>query len=308
VRCAAFAVVALVALGAFAQDESPEQITVTPQLLFNQHLYYGTFARPRAVAYDRKHNEIWIADSGNGLVGIFRPDGAELYSFSSKEYLRDPVRLAISPTGDVAVIEGDRKHVRLFDYRGGYEGDVALTGIGDKPVLGAIAWDANGRFYVADNRSSQIFVYGRDGKLKFQFGSRGTDDGQFQSVCGVAIADDGTVFVADQQAIAIQVFDDQGNFLRGWGKHEMGAQNVSLPSGIALDGKGHVLVTDELRHQVKIFSLDGKFIDQFGGLGDGLGQLSFPTDIAADGAGHVVVTERSTSRAQVFELRTSARD
>lgn len=288
---------------ALAQDEpeSEGQLEYRPGGMFNQHLYCGTFSRPRGVAIDRERGEVWVADSGNGLIGIYQPNGAEVYSFGSKEYLRDPVRIAIAPKGSLAVVEGDHTHVRLFNYRGNYKGDLTLAGIGEKPIIGAIAYDNDGQLYVAENRSSQIFVYRADGTLKMQFGSRGTDEGQFRSVCGIAFDAEGNIYVADAQAIAVQVFDNQGNLLKGWGRHEMGAENFSLPSGIAVDSKRHVIVTDELRHQVKIFNAEGKLLAQFGSFGDQPGELSFPSDVAVDGKDRIYVVERQTARIQVFE-------
>lgn len=292
----------LIAASVCAQSdtEAPE-LTYRPVAMFNQHLYYGTFSRPHAVAYDRAHGEVWVADSGNGLLGVYRPNGTELYSFGSKQYLRDPVRIAITSKGMVAVVEGDHAHLRLFSYRGEYKGDIPLKGIGEKPVIGAIAFDSDGNLYVGENRNGQVFVYAPDGRLRQQFGSRGRDDGQFQSITGIAVDGDGTIYVSDAQAIAVQLFDNQGNFLRGWGKHEMGAQNFSLPSGIAVDSSHRIYVSDELRHQVKVFDTAGKLLAQFGGLGAGSGQLSFPTDVAVDDKDRIYVTERSTSRVQVFE-------
>jgi len=269
--------------------------------IFNQHLYLGTFSRPRAIAYDRKHAEVWVADTGNGAVSVFKADGGELYSFSSRQYLHDPVRIAIAPNGGIAVVEGDRTHIRLFNYRGIYKGDVVLSGIDEKPMIGAVTYDADGKLYVADNRSGEIYIYDPDGRKRQQFGSHGTDEGQFQSICAIAVGGDGTIYVADQQALAVQVFDSQGNFIRGWGRHEMGAANFSLPSGIAIDSQNRVIVTDELRHQVKLFTTAGALIHQFGGLGEGAGQLSFPSDVTVDDKDRIYVVERGNARVQVFE-------
>lgn len=297
----ALALLLFAATSIAAEEEASRRLELRPVLMFNQYLYAGTMSRPHGIAYDAGHSELWVADGGHGIIGIFRPDGTEIFSFGSKKYLKDPTRLAVSPKGRIAVIEGDRAHVRLFSYRGDYLGDLPLPGIDAKPIIGAIAWDRDGLLYVAENRSAQIFVYGTDGKLRLQFGSRGTDEGQFRSVCAIAPDSDGNIWVVDQQALAVQQFDSQGNFLRGWGKHEMGGEHFSLPSGIALDSKGHVFVSDELRHQVKIFAKDGKFLGNVGGLGDGAGQLSFPTDVAVDEKDRVYVSERGTFRVQVFE-------
>jgi DNA-binding beta-propeller fold protein YncE len=295
----AFAAV-LCALGADAGEEP--RFEARPVAMFNQHLYYGSLSRPLGLAFDREHDELWVADSANGLIGIFRADGAELFAFGSRERLREPARVTIAPGGNVVVIEGDRSVARRFNYRGEYLGDLVIPEIGAKPVIGAIAYDQAGNVYVGDNRSSQVFIVRSDGRLKSKFGTRGTDEGQFQAIAGIAIGGDGTIYVLDQQAIVVQAFDGQGNFLRGWGRHEMGAENFSLPAGIALDGKGHVFVADQLRHQIKVFSTDGEMLGIFGGLGEGSGQLSFPTDVACDREGRVYVTERLTSRVQLFEL------
>ena len=300
------AIVLLAALPLLAQSEDEPQLMYRSVAMFNQHLYYGTFKSPHAVCFDRAHGEVWVADSGNGLLGVYKPNGTELYSFGSKKYLRDPVRLAITPKGLIAVIEGNRTSIRLFSYRGEYKGDIPLIGIGEKPVIGAIAYDSDGNLYVGENRSAQIFVYAPDGRLKQQFGSRGRDDGQFQSITAIVVDAEGTIYVSDAQALAVQLFDNQGNFIRGWGKHEMGGENFSLPSGIAVDSGHNILVTDELRHQVKIFDASGKLLAQFGGLGTDPGKLSFPTDITVDDKDRIYVTERSTARVQVFEREVTA--
>lgn len=292
------AIVAALALAAPAQEE--RRLEYRPVLLFNQHLYYGTFSRPRALAYDRDRAELWVVDGGNDMVSVFRPDGAELFAFTSHRYLRDASRIAVAPSGSIAVVAGDRTHVRTFNYRGDYKGELELPGFEPKPVIGAIAYDHDGNLYIGENRSSQVFVYSAEGKLRFQFGSKGTDDGQFRAIVALTVGSDGKIYILDAQSTAVQIFDSQGNFERGWGRHEMGAENVSLPSGIAIDSKGHVILTDELRHQIKIFSPEGALLAVLGGLGRELGTLSFPTDVIVDEHDRLFVTERGTSRVQVF--------
>lgn len=301
---------ALLAVASFAQEaKQPEDPEEKPTLLgfrvaevFNQHLYFGNFLSTRGVAFDRKNNELWVADTGNAMVSIHRPDGVELYTFKNAQYLRDPYRIAVGISGRYYVIEGARSAIRIFNYRGVYQGDVDLAVLGGKPVLGAIAVDDEGSLYVGDNRSGQIFVLTADGRPRHQFGSRGSGEGQFMSVCSIAIGPDRRIYVADQQALAIQVFDHQGNFIRGWGRHEMGGQNVSLPSGMAVDPRGeYVYLADELRHQVKVFTTEGKYLWGVGEMSDDIGMFKYPSDVAVDGEGRMYVSERGGSRVQVFE-------
>ncbi|HEX2835252.1 MAG TPA: NHL repeat-containing protein [Thermoanaerobaculia bacterium] len=300
----------LTAWSSAAQITDEQTIRVDSRILevFNQHLYLGDFHSPRGLAFDRERKELWVADTGNGVLSVHRREGVELYAFRAGAHLIDPVRVSVAPNGDVLAIEGNRSRVRLFNYRGQYKNDLVLPGLDPKPIIGAAVYGPDGMLYVGDNKSSQVFVYDANLKLRFQFGSHGTDDAQFISICGIAFGPDGYVYVADQVALAVQVFDAQGNFIRGWGKHEMGGEHVSLPSGIAINSKGHVLITDELRHQLKVYSAEGKFLANIGGLGDIPGRFSFPTDVAVDELDHVYVAERSTSRVQILELLYSTGD
>ncbi len=294
------AVCLLVTLGAGAQETHLE---AKPVLMFNQHLYYGAFDRPRALACDRERGEIWMADAATGRIAVFRPDGAELYSFQSRQYVRDPSRIALTPDGDLLVVESDRTKIRRFSYRGQYRGDVELPPVEHRRVIAAIAYDAQGNLYIGDNATAEVFVVTRDGRLKLRFGNRGREAGQFMAFAGIAVASDRSIVVLDQQGLAGQRFDSQGNFIAGWGKHEMGRGNFSLPSGLALDAQDRIYATDELRHQVKVFSLDGALLAEFGGLGNRPGQLSFPTDVTLDRDGRIYVAERLTARVQVFTLQ-----
>jgi len=296
--------VALCAAVAAAQEGEYELRSVG---MFNQHLYFGDFSAPRGLAFDRVHDELWVADTGRNLIGVFRPDGVSLYSFFSREHLHDPVRIAVAPDGHVLILDRDRSRIHSFNYRGVGKGDLALADLPKNVEIGAVAFDGDGNLYVGENRSGQIFVFSAAGKKRLVFGSRGPDEGEFESICGIVVNAAGDIVVLDQRGVTVQVFDSQGNFIRGWGRHEMGAANFSLPSGIALDSKEHVIVTDELRHEIKLFDFDGRFLGRFGGLGSGKGEIAFPTDVAVDRHDRIYVSERSNSRVQLFEFLPAAR-
>jgi DNA-binding beta-propeller fold protein YncE len=269
---------------------------------FNLYLYQGSMGIPASIAIDSKHDEVWVADTGKDLLGVFAMNGVSLFAFGSDALVRQPQRIAVAPSGELYVVEGKRQRIRRFSYRGESRGDVPLEKFEKEPSIGAIAFDGDGNLYIAENHSGQIFVYNAAGKLRVQFGSRGLGEGQFLSITGLAIAPDGSIFVADQQGIPVQSFDNQGNYLTGWGRHEMGRENFALPSGIAVNSKGYVIVSDELRHDVKTFDRSGKVIQLFGGQGPDLGAFSFPTFVAVDAKDRLYVAERGNKRVQVFEL------
>jgi len=271
---------------------------IRPVALFYEHLYEGGFANPMGIAVDPKSNEIWVADTGNNLIGVFTPDGAPLYTFGSAD-LHEPIRVAVDSKGRVCVLDNDRNRIKAFTYRGDPLGDLTLPGLPEKPTFGTIAFDADGNLYVGENETCQVLVYGPDLKPRQRFGSCGPEEGQFQAITGIAV-DKERIVVVDAQVLAVQVFDKHGEFVRGWGHHDMGIQNFSLPASVALDAKGHIVVIDTLRHEIKFFDYEGNFLERFGGLGRRIGQASYPSGIAADPSGRLYVVEKFNARVQAY--------
>ena len=292
------AAASLLTIRAIALERS--RLDLKPVAILTSHLYEGSLRAPRGVFADSRNGEVWVADTGNDLLAAFTPDAIELFACRSAA-AREPIRIVVDAGGRLLVLGGRRDAIRILNRRGEYLSDLALPGVGEAPVFGTIAADADGNLYVGDNESGQVLVYDKDMKLKLRFGSPGRGEGEFQSISGIA-ADAENIFVVDQQiSPSVQVFDRRGNFLRGWGKHDMGVENFSLPEGIALDARGRVIVIDALRHEIKLFDREGKFIDRFGGLGNRLGQISFPSGVAVDAQGRIYVADKGNDRVQVFE-------
>jgi DNA-binding beta-propeller fold protein YncE len=287
------------AAAASGQDAPATRLDLRPIAFFWSHLYDGSFQQPRGIFFDRASGEVWVADTRNGLVGAFTPQGTPLFSFGGKGVLSEPFRAVVAKSGQIYVLDNDRSHVKAFSYRGESLGNLALPSLGEKPAIGTIAMDGDGNLYVGENESGQVLVYGPDLKLKLRFGSYGGDEGQFQSIGGIAAAAD-RIYVTDHQGTAVQVFDRKGNFLKGWGQHEMGGQNFSLPEGIAIDGKGRVFVIDAIRHEIKVFDADGNLLGIYGGLGSVAGSVQYPADVAIDPQNRIYVVERGNGRVQVF--------
>ncbi len=274
-----------------------------PVAIFSQHLYEGDFGEPRGVGIDPKTGEVWVADTRHNVLGVFTPEGIPLFTSRRSRHVREPVRVAVLSSGELLVIENDRSRIRRLSYRGEYLGDLAVPGLPASAVFGAIAVDRRGNVYVGENTSGQVLVFGPDFRLRLRFGAVGSEDGEFQSIAGIA-ADDELIFVVDHQVTPVQVFDHRGHFVRGWGRHDMGVQNFSLPQAVALDSKGQVIVVDALRHEIKLFDREGRFLDRFGGFGSRAGQVAFPVDVATDGQGRVYVVEKGNARVQVFTQET----
>jgi DNA-binding beta-propeller fold protein YncE len=104
----------------------------------------------------------------------------------------------------------------------------------------------------------RILKYDIDGNLITQWGSSGSEDGQFFEPCSMAGGPDGFLYVADTGNYRIQKFDRNGNFIAKWGTYGTGDGQFDLLRGIAVDQGGFVYAIDLYR--IQKFDSNGNFI------------------------------------------------
>ncbi len=134
-----------------------------------------------------------------------------------------------------------------------------------------VAWDAAGNIYVADGygNNARVAKFDKVGKFIRSWGSKGSAQGQFNSVRGIAIDAQGGVYVADAGNKRIQVFDGDGHF-----KTEI--QNIGSPSAICITSGAHQVLyssnsnpPNDIDSDGEIYKLelDGKIVGKFGRAG-----------------------------------------
>lgn len=281
--------------------QTPAIYGLTPVAIFNQHFYGGGMNSPTGIFCDPRTGEIYVADTGNNLIGIFSSRGFNIFSFGANEYVKSPIKVMADARGRIYVLEMERKFARVFSYRGEYLRDLDLPELRNANIA-AMTTDFNGNFYFAREDTCEILVYDANFKLQERFGSRGDEEGQFSSISGIAADREGKIYVTDRVGMPVQVFDRYGNYIRGWGSHDMGPENFSLPESVAVDSQGRVIVVDALRQEIKFFTSEGKFLNRFGGLGAEPGNLTFPADVSIDSADQLYVIEKGGARGQVFRI------
>jgi DNA-binding beta-propeller fold protein YncE len=162
---------------------------------------YG-FLVAQQVRIDPQDN-IWVVDQMSGMVIKFDPNGQVQLLLGRKS---ESERL---PTPPVAQAPGAAPAGR--GGRGGLPGAGAQQDVFQRPT--DVAWDSAGNIYVADGYgNSRIAKFDKSGKFVKSWGSRGSDNGQFNIAHGIAIDAQGNVYVADTGNKRIQVFDGDGNF------------------------------------------------------------------------------------------------
>lgn len=94
--------------------------------------------------------------------------------------------------------------------------DLRLHGTPSTPfgVVGAVATDMLGRFYVLDGMVQTVYVFDADGNHVNTLGGRGSGPGEFTGAMDVAVSPDSLIWVTDGMAGRHTVFDLDGNVVR----------------------------------------------------------------------------------------------
>jgi DNA-binding beta-propeller fold protein YncE len=211
---------------------------------------YG-FLVAQQVRVDPQDN-IWVVDQMSSMVIKFDPNGRVQLLLGRKS---ESERVPAAPLTSV------------LTPRGGQPGEGVKADIFERPT--DVAWDAAGNIYVADGYSNaRVAKFDKDGKFIKSWGSRGTGQGQFNTLLGIAVDKQGNVYVADSGNKRIQVFDGDGNF-----RTEI--QNIGSPAAICITPGAHQYLyasnsntTEDLDNgEIYKIDLDGKVVGKFGRAG-----------------------------------------
>ncbi|MEJ8844315.1 peptidyl-alpha-hydroxyglycine alpha-amidating lyase family protein [Lacibacter sp. H375] len=168
----------------------------------------------------------------------------------------------------------------------------------------------DGSFYVSDGYgNSRVVKFSADGKYLLQWGTKGSDEGEFDIPHGITLDKNEHVYVADRQNNRIQVFDKNGKFLRVLKNKDSVPQ---LPS-VTIDSAQHLyaidfdytITTDIGNKGSKVFQYDtaGNVVFQFGSTGENKRTASWYHDIAVDKNGNIYVGDIRGAKLLKFEKK-----
>jgi DNA-binding beta-propeller fold protein YncE len=215
------------------------------------------FGRPHMPTCDAEDN-VWLADDGAHIIYKVSPQGELLFSLGVKD-----------------VPGKDGTHF-------------------DKPT--DITFGPQGEMYVSDGYGNRrVCKFDAEGDFVLEWGSEGSEPGQFALPHGIASDAYGRVYVADRENWRVQVFDPDGTFVAAW--PHIGRIFALAPA------PGDVFFTcDGTTGRVTKVDLEGNVLGFFGEPGDGVGQLTTAHDIVYSPNGDIVVGHLD-GRVQKFTRR-----
>ena len=141
----------------------------------------GMFVFPHEVVTDRDGN-VWVVDAqaapGKGMqVMKLSPDGKVLMTLGKAgesgtglDVFNQPTAVAFAPNGDIFISEGHaptfgNSRIMKFDHNGKFIKTFGRLGSGNGEFKGphVLAFDSQGRLFVADRSNSRVDIFSQDG-------------------------------------------------------------------------------------------------------------------------------------------------
>lgn len=276
----------------------------TADLIWGQRgITAGRLQKPRAVAIDAE-DHLYIVDM-TSRIQVFDSDGKYLRGWKTPESKNGrPSGLSFDRQGRLLVADTHYYRLLIYSASGQPIPSATLGGtLGHEPgqfgfVTDAVQ-DSQGNYFVAEYGDfDRVQKFSRDGVFLLQWGSHGSDLGQFRRPQNIVMDDQDRIWIVDACNHRIQVFSTDGQLMFSWGEEGSDIGKLYYPYDLALDRQGHVYVCEYGNHRVQKFTLDGQSVDCWGTQGRGPGQLHNPWALVLDSLGRIYVLDSNNHRVQ----------
>ena len=166
----------------------------------------GQFNHPWGLAFNN-NKLLYVVDGNNHRVQVFQEDDTFAFAFGSKGnnpgQFRGPVKIAIDPNNNVLVTDYGANCIHLFTDNGQF----IQTINNHKPC--AITISPTGYLIIShEGGDNKIRVWSPTYQLIKQFGIKGSKQGEFSPIYGMAIDSSGTIYVAERDNDRLQVISN----------------------------------------------------------------------------------------------------
>ena len=279
-----------------------------------------------------KAGNVYVADAQNNRIQVLNSDLTYRTSFSEackvlgSGHLNQPQAIAINSEGNIYVADMMNHAVQAFTPDGkfilkfGKYGPATTPGAICSPM--AITTDGEDNVYVG-SATGTISIFDKEGNFLRQFGSYGSELGQFNQIKGMHVDQKGHLYVCEWTSNRIQIFQGSPSMEKSKERNSVSEElstkthdlskpayligpSSSLPlkvlsgieqsSGIAVAKNGEVIVASWSKHKVFIYSSkedNYQLIAEVGGEGSLDGKFLYPSGVAVTPDNHILVTSHN---------------
>ncbi|QDV14904.1 NHL repeat protein [Rosistilla oblonga] len=268
----------------------------------------GRFQKPRAIAIDAE-DQLYIVDT-TGRIQVFSADGEYLRGWKTPDVTNGrPTGLQVDDASRRLLV-ADTHYFQLLSYSldgdliesetlGGTQG----TGPGEFSFITDAVRDSAGNYYTGEYSDiDRIQKFSPAGEFLMQWGSTGSEPGQFVRPQSLAIDRHDHLWVADSCNHRIQVFETSGpepTLVRAWGEFGHQPGQLYYPYGITLGEESDCIYVCEYGNdRIQKFDLDGRSLEVWGRSGHAEGELFQPWGVVRDSRGRLHVLDSNNNRVQ----------
>jgi DNA-binding beta-propeller fold protein YncE len=295
-----------------SSDVKPDTDTdALRRALTGERVFGIGLTKPYSIAVN--HGRVFVGDTVHHDVKVFEFPERKFIQIGEDEdehgngKLELPLGIDVDKQGDLYVFDGKLKQIVVYNRDGKF---LRYIGTPDEFVKPAgIAVNREGtRIYAVDiggsssNQHKVLVFDAKSGAHLFDFGKRGTGDGEFNLPRDAAVAPDGSVYVVDGGNFRVQKFTADGKFISTFGSIGRQLGQFSRPKEAAVDKDGNVYVVDAAFGNFQIFNDKGQLLLPIGSRSntDGPAKFSLPSSIAVDDDGRVYVVDQYFRKVDVF--------
>ncbi len=241
--------------------------------------YLGSISSPDDLPKVRSAFADFVLGPAPKMYPLAKPISAVLQG--SRLYVCDTVFNSIIvydlSTGDAHPLAGDRA-------------------VGNIQQPNNLAFDQDGRLYVADKVREAVLVYNADESFVAAWGRPGE-----AKPVAVAIWED-ELFVCDPDEHEVEVWSRlDGSFIRKFGGLGKEPGKFFIPTYLALDPEGNLFVTDTGNFRVQKVTRNGEPLAVIGGPGREFGKFAWPKGMDVDQHGRLYVADSRFANVQIFD-------
>jgi DNA-binding beta-propeller fold protein YncE len=268
----------------------------------------GQLQSPRLDAVDAA-GDVYVVDLGNSRINKYSPEGKFLLSWGKKGTnppnakpgeFDEPSGVAVDPSGDVLVADAWNGRIQKFDPDGKFLQEYAGTAYGFYSPRN-VASDRQGNLLVADTGNSKVQIFSPAGLRLKTLGERGTSEGKFSEVFGVAVNSKGEIFAADPGNRRIHHYGPlpDARFLGdlkvpGW------KRNAPFWPALAFDSADRLYAVDSGNRQIWVYDASLKPLGTVGGQ-PGHDYFASPVGLAMTRGDEMVVVDMGKSAVVKFK-------
>lgn len=286
----------------------PEEDSYLKNVLTGARETSEGMGKPYAIAVHR--GRIFISDTVSRVVRVFDVPNQRFFRIGEDEgngQLLKPMGLDTDENGTLYVADASARAILAYDREGKYLRTIAGPTFFDR--LSSVTVDPKGeRLYVVDiggvsSENHRVRVFdAKGGKHLFDFGKRGSGQGEFNLPRDVAVGKDGRLYVVDGGNFRVQIFDRDGKYLKSFGSIGKQLGNFARPKEVATDPSGNVYVADSAFGNFQIFTAEGELLMFIGDRSeqDAPAKYMLPSGIAVDEDGRIYFVDQWFKRLDIF--------